>query len=280
MVPRRSALSTGVAGSTLRPNVERHGAHQRRAAFLALPEYDQGSIIEFLETLQVLPEDALAGGRRGRPAAPLAAGLRRDGAWQRFVCPESTGCRRRIAGALPGHGSDTIVAAAPRNATEPNQRRTPMRTSTSTACLLAFVILTGAASWAQRAETERTIHVPPGWEGAYELGYAPAVRVGPWVIVSGIPAGGDGSYEDRIRRMYERARDLLTDAGATFADVVELTTFHLEPKDSAAFGAELQRDMPIHRSFFGEHRPAWSAVGTSALLSPTAAVEMRLVDPD
>jgi hypothetical protein len=70
---------------------------------------------------------------------------------------------------------------------------------------------------------------------------------------------------------------LLADAEASFEDVVELTTFHVEPADSAAFSAEFERYMPIHREFFGEHRPAWSAVGTSALLSPTAVVEMRLV---
>lgn len=152
-----------------------------------------------------------------------------------------------------------------------------MRAPMPTACLLACMLAPTATAIAQRAETERTIHVPPGWEGAYQFGYAPVVRVGAWVIVSGIPAGGEGTYEQKVRRMYERAGALLADAEASFDDVVELTTFHVEPADSAAFGAEFERYMPIHREFFGEHRPAWSAVGTSALLSPSAVVEMRLV---
>jgi enamine deaminase RidA (YjgF/YER057c/UK114 family) len=124
---------------------------------------------------------------------------------------------------------------------------------------------------------ERQIVVPEGWQGAYDFGYAPAVRVDDLVIVSGIPAGGEGTYEERIRRMYEQAGEVLAAAGASFADVVELTTFHAEPADSAAFGKEFERYMPIHREFFGDHRPAWSAVGTTALLSPSAPVEMRLV---
>jgi len=142
---------------------------------------------------------------------------------------------------------------------------------------LSVLALALPAAAGDRAADERTIHVPEGWEGAYEFGYAPLVRVGDWVIVSGIPAGGPGSYEDKIRRMYEHAVHQLAAAGATIDDVVELTTFHLTPKDSPEFRAEFERYMPVHREFFGEHRPAWTAVGTSALLSPSAVVEMRLV---
>ncbi len=39
----------------------------------------------------------------------------------------------------------------------------------------------------------------------------------------------------------------------------------------------MRLSMPIHRESFGDHRPAWTAVGTTALLSPTAVVEMRVV---
>ncbi len=126
-------------------------------------------------------------------------------------------------------------------------------------------------------DVSRTIHVPPGWEGAYEFGYAPVVRVGNLVIVSGVPAGGPGTYEQKIRRMYERAAALLAEAGAKVEDVVELSTFHREAKDTPGFSAEFDRYMPIHREFFRDHRPAWTAVGTTALLSPSAPVEMRLM---
>ena len=102
------------------------------------------------------------------------------------------------------------------------------------------------------------------------------MRVGETVIVSGIPAGGEGSYEDKIRNMYRRAKELLEAAGASIDDVVELTTFHVKPEDDAAFREEFGLYMPIHREFFGEHRPAWTAVGTTALLSPSAVVEMKL----
>lgn len=148
------------------------------------------------------------------------------------------------------------------------------RAPTAAVVLVLLAVLPGAAAG---SDVERTIHVPEGWEGAYEFGYAPVVRVGDTVIVSGVPAGGDGSYEDKIRRMYERVEELLAAAGATWNDVVELTTFHTAPRDSPEFQEEFERYMPIHREFFGEHRPAWTAVGTTVLLSPSAPVEMRVV---
>lgn len=136
-----------------------------------------------------------------------------------------------------------------------------------------FLICATPSAGAQKM----TIYVPEGWEGAYRFGYAPVVRVGDWVILSGIPAVGEGSYEEKIRRMYERAGELLEAAGATFDDVVELTTFHATPEDSPEFRSEFDKYMPVHREFLGEHRPAWTAVGTKALLSATAVVEMRVI---
>jgi enamine deaminase RidA (YjgF/YER057c/UK114 family) len=152
---------------------------------------------------------------------------------------------------------------------------------------LSAALATVALAWAPLAsaqeavsapdERTRSIHVPSGWEGAYDFGYAPVIRVGDWVIVSGIPAGGEGSYEDKVRRMYQRAKALLEEAGASIDDVIELNTYHVEPKTSEAFQQEFARYMPIHREFFQEHRPTWTAVGGSVLLSPTAVVEMRVV---
>jgi enamine deaminase RidA (YjgF/YER057c/UK114 family) len=145
------------------------------------------------------------------------------------------------------------------------------------AVLAVTLVLAAPPNAAAGSDVERTIHVPEGWEGAYDFGYAPVVRVGDMVIVSGVPAGGDGRYEEKVRGMYRRVEELLAAAGASIDDVVELTTFHTTPRDSQQFWEEFERYMPIHREFFGEHRPAWTAVGTTVLLSGSASVEMRVV---
>ena len=125
----------------------------------------------------------------------------------------------------------------------------------------------------------KTIVIPPGNDAAYDTWhYAPAVRIGDTVIVSGIPAGPGDTYEARVRRMFERLRQTLEAAGASMSDVVEITTFHREPKDTKSFDEEFARFQPIHHEFFGDSTyPAWTAVGTTALLAEGAPVEMRAV---
>lgn len=144
-----------------------------------------------------------------------------------------------------------------------------------TSCLL--LCLAASATHAQGAPT-REHFANPGHEAAYhDWHYTPVVKVGDMVIVSGIPAAGDGTYEEKVRRMFVVLGKQLAQAGATYADVVELTTFHTGPTDPASFQAEFARFAPIHHEFFPSHYPAWSAVGTSALLAPGAVVEMRAV---
>ena len=153
--------------------------------------------------------------------------------------------------------------------------------------LLASLLLPLAASGcvvvtdntlAADGRASRTIVIPAGMARAYEdYHYAPAVRVGDTVIVSGIPAGGEGSYEEQIRRMFERAKKTLESSGAKLSDVVEINSFHAQPRDSAAFNAEFERFLKIHKEYFPDGYPAWTAVGTTALLAPGAVVEMRLV---
>lgn len=142
-------------------------------------------------------------------------------------------------------------------------------------CLL--LSLATVPALAQESPT-REHFASPGHEAAYhDWHYTPVVKVGDMVIVSGIPAAGPGTYEEKVRRMFVALGKELEQAGATYADVVELTTFHTGPTDPKSFQDEFARFAPIHHQFFPTHYPAWSAVGTSALLAPGAVVEMRAV---
>jgi enamine deaminase RidA (YjgF/YER057c/UK114 family) len=142
---------------------------------------------------------------------------------------------------------------------------------------LAACLLLPAAGSAAEPQL-RTIHVPAGEEQSYdEWHYAPAVRVGDLVILSGIPAWRGATYEERIRNMFADVEKNLAAAGAVMGDVVELTSFHVQPKDTAAFRAEFETMSRVHAEYFKENYPAWTAVGTSALLARDAPVEMRVM---
>ncbi|TYT24916.1 RidA family protein [Luteimonas viscosa] len=146
------------------------------------------------------------------------------------------------------------------------------------ACLLAVLLSSAASARAGDEVPTREHLVPPGAERAYHAWhYTPVVKVKDMVIVSGIPAAGPGTYEDKVRRMFESLKRHLELAGSSLADVVELTSFHTGPTDAEGFQAEFAKFGPIHHEYFPSHYPAWSAVGTSALLAEGAVVELRAV---
>jgi enamine deaminase RidA (YjgF/YER057c/UK114 family) len=150
--------------------------------------------------------------------------------------------------------------------------------SRSSVALLSLAGALAAPLHAAEPPPSREHLAPAGWEGSYHgWHYSPVVKVGNQVIVSGIPAAEGASYEDKVRWMFGQLKLHLETAGATLADVVELTSFHATPTDTASFRAEFKRFAPIHHEFFPDHYPAWTAVGTTALLAGEAPVELRAV---
>lgn len=124
----------------------------------------------------------------------------------------------------------------------------------------------------------KTIIVPDKSERAYtEYHYAPAIRVGDMVIVSGIPAGGPGTYAEQVRRMFVRAKATLEASGATMDDVIELQSFHVNARTTADFQKEFAEFLEVHKEFFKEGYPAWTAIGNAVLLAQGAVVEVRFV---
>lgn len=113
--------------------------------------------------------------------------------------------------------------------------------------------------------SERKAIVPVGMEAVYEkIRYAPAVRVGKTIYVSG-QIGRDASMrlveerEAQIVQAFENLRLVLETAGASLADVVDVTTFHTDMRD-------LQLFMKVRDRYLNtEPLPAWTAVGAHML---------------
>jgi enamine deaminase RidA (YjgF/YER057c/UK114 family) len=106
--------------------------------------------------------------------------------------------------------------------------------------------------------------------------YAPIVRTGDFVVLSGIAAARGATDEEKIQNMFERARASLAAVGATFDDVVEIDTFH-----TATTNDDLERAFEtfskVHATVFHAPYPAWTAIGHAVLLNKDAIVEMRVV---
>jgi len=141
-------------------------------------------------------------------------------------------------------------------------------------CLSLFLCLLAADAAAQSPAT-REHFAPAGWESSYtDLHYTPVVRIGDRVIVSGIPALEGDTEEAKIRWAFQQLQAHLEKAGATMDDVVELQSFHVA-RDHEDFRKRIEPVLKVHREFFKDHYPAWTAVGTTALYSKDAPMEIR-----
>lgn len=138
--------------------------------------------------------------------------------------------------------------------------------------LAAALAMAGDAS---AQDTQREHLAPPGWEGSYHaIHYTPVMRIGDRVIVSGIPAIEGDTDEAKIRWLFQQLQAHLEKAGASLDDVVELNSYHLA-RDHAEFRRQMEVVVKVHREFFKDRYPAWTAVGTTALYSPGAPMELR-----
>lgn len=141
--------------------------------------------------------------------------------------------------------------------------------------ILPTLLLLLGAGPAHAQEASRQHLAPKGWEGSYHrIHYTPVVKIGDRVIVSGIPAAEGATEEDRIRWAFQQLQAHLETAGATLEDVVELQSFHVA-RDHAEFRERIAPVLKVHAEFFRDRYPAWTAVGTTALFSGGAPMEIR-----
>lgn len=122
--------------------------------------------------------------------------------------------------------------------------------------------------------------INPGWEAYKRLTFAPAVRKGNMLFISGTdatqvdPATGKlivrGDMVEQTTVIYEKLKAILEAAGATFEDVV-WTTDYITTKENYKATAE------VRRQSFGESFPASTGIIVKSLLSEGALIEIDAV---
>ena len=121
---------------------------------------------------------------------------------------------------------------------------------------------------------ERDMIIPPGMESLVErFHYAPAVRVGNTVYISG-QLGRDENLqviegaEAQYTQAFENLKKVLEAADATLEHVVDLVTYHTDMRDIMHF-------LEVKNRYFTQDYPCWTAIGTPALSMPGLLVEIK-----
>jgi enamine deaminase RidA (YjgF/YER057c/UK114 family) len=124
---------------------------------------------------------------------------------------------------------------------------------------------------------QKAVVVPKGMEQYYnEFHFAPAVKDGNRLYCSGvIGVGPDGKAsedpETQFTQAFESLKSVLTTAGVSFSDVIEMTTFHV------GLRANLTAFMKVKDRYMQAPYPAWTAIGVSELAFPGGLVEVKVI---
>ena len=120
----------------------------------------------------------------------------------------------------------------------------------------------------------RDIVVSPPFAAFYQATHIPAARkVGNRLLLTGHTGDTpDGSYSDdvrdQLRQTFRNMEATLQQAGASWADVVTLNSYHV------GLQAQAEALLEVAAEFLAEPYPSWTAVGVTELIDPPALVEI------
>jgi enamine deaminase RidA (YjgF/YER057c/UK114 family) len=105
--------------------------------------------------------------------------------------------------------------------------------------------------------------------------YSPGVKAGPLLFMAG-QLGRDEDLnvvedkEAQFAQAFENVEKVLSAAGVTFDDVVDMVTYHTDMRD-------LQLFIEVKDRFFThlERLPTWTAIGVAALAMPGLFAEIK-----
>lgn len=138
--------------------------------------------------------------------------------------------------------------------------------------LMAMILaLIAAPAMAQEAGTKEVI-VPEAWQETYDnFQYAPAVRAGDMLYLSGVvvrlkEGETDADISAAVNRAFDMIDGILAEAGADWSDVVDVTSYHTD------FDAHFNQMWAVKMQRVAAPYPAWTAIGIDRLYGGDSAI--------
>ena len=141
--------------------------------------------------------------------------------------------------------------------------------------LLPAAVATPSAAGAQARQQSTVLMSEDEGERAFQerTGYADAVIAGDTIYLSGVVVGqreGE-SLEAAYERGYRRIAAILARAGASWDDVVDMTSYHTE------ITAQFEAMTAVHRRHVRPPFPAWTAIDVDRLIPERGITEIKVI---
>ena len=139
----------------------------------------------------------------------------------------------------------------------------------------------GAAS--AQARPEREAIVPQGMEWAPNiLHFSPGLRSGDLLFISGVgvglrPGETEADKERAIDRAFQAIGRTLAAAGASWDDVVQITSYHTDFTAGAPPNAQQELFRRVKDRYVHAPYPAWTTVGVTRLWTEGLFAEISVV---
>jgi enamine deaminase RidA (YjgF/YER057c/UK114 family) len=147
--------------------------------------------------------------------------------------------------------------------------------------LPAFVLLAASASLSPpalagaRQSAKVLMPTDPAalkiWE---DWGFADAIVTGDTIYLSGVVAGvreGETDLRVAYTRAFERIGEILKNAGASWDDVVDITSFHTD------LTTQMPAIVAVKKNYVKPPYPAWTAIQVSRLIPSNGITEIKVV---
>jgi enamine deaminase RidA (YjgF/YER057c/UK114 family) len=142
--------------------------------------------------------------------------------------------------------------------------------------LAAAIAAAAPAAASAQARQQSTVLMSEDEEerrGQEQWGYADAIVVGDTIYLSGIVVGqreGE-TLEAAYERAYARIGAILRRAGASWDDVVDITSYHTDVT------AQMPAIVAVHRRHVRPPFPAWTAIDVDRLIPDRGITEIKIV---
>jgi enamine deaminase RidA (YjgF/YER057c/UK114 family) len=106
-----------------------------------------------------------------------------------------------------------------------------------------------------------------------QYGYADAVIAGDMIYLSGVivaPRPGEVGLEAAYVRAFDRIGNTLKRAGASFDDVVDMTSYHVD------LAGTVEAMTAVKNRYIKGPPPAWTAIGIVSLFEKEGVTEIRI----